>query len=124
MATGPIHAMWIPCVVFAHAFAAFWLVRLFVMLNPGVWGGIKARFRRVRPASSHQDSLPTAAAPRGSAGANRVMVQALSAWRLHAMLGLLIPPFAKRTDPPPPFCRWWQHAGRAAACGCSPAEEE
>lgn len=40
---GSIPAMWIPCVVFAHAFAAFFFMRMVVVMYPKAWADIQHR---------------------------------------------------------------------------------
>jgi hypothetical protein len=40
---GAIPEMWIPCVLFAHAFAAFFFMRMVVVMYPKAWADIQRR---------------------------------------------------------------------------------
>jgi ABC-type multidrug transport system ATPase subunit len=56
--------MWIPCVVFAHAFAGYFLLGMAIVMYPRAWAGIKRRLL-CRGASKDQHVQ----SPRASAGA-------------------------------------------------------
>lgn len=40
---GAIHAMWVPCVVFAHAFAGYFLLTMVIVMYPKAWADVKRR---------------------------------------------------------------------------------
>jgi hypothetical protein len=40
---GVIHSMWVPCVVFAHLFAAYFLARMLAVMYPRAWNSMKRR---------------------------------------------------------------------------------
>lgn len=46
---GAMWAMWVPCVVFAHLFAAYFMVRTFALVYPKAWHNISRRWRRRQP---------------------------------------------------------------------------
>ena len=43
---GSIHAMWIPCVVFAHVFAGWFLARMLLVMYPKAGADLRARLAR------------------------------------------------------------------------------
>lgn len=40
---GVLHQMWIPCVVFAHMFAGYFLLRMLTVMYPKAWADIKRK---------------------------------------------------------------------------------
>ncbi|KAF8067234.1 ctr9 [Scenedesmus sp. PABB004] len=69
---GVIHAMWIPCVVFAHVFAAFFLARMFAVMYPRAWASATRALTGRGRRSSTGHGLPAGkvASPRAGARAS------------------------------------------------------
>lgn len=44
--SGTIYGMWIPCVVFAHVFAAYFLLRVLLMMYPNLWHSMMKHWKR------------------------------------------------------------------------------
>eukprot|EP00878_Enallax_costatus_P000100 GHUV01000134.1.p1 GENE.GHUV01000134.1~~GHUV01000134.1.p1 ORF type:complete len:870 (+),score=236.10 GHUV01000134.1:1054-3663(+) len=60
---GVIHQMWIPCVVFAHAFAGYFLLGMLIVMYPKAWADLKRKlFCRGTSKDQHVHS-PKATAP-------------------------------------------------------------
>jgi hypothetical protein len=82
---GMIVAMWVPCVVFAHVFAAFFLLRTFAILYPKAWADFTRKFRRRKQGKRRDLKRVTV----------NIVYMLFSAERLSGILTL--------TPPPPPL---------------------
>ena len=65
---GVIHQMWIPCVVFAHAFAGYFLLGMLIVMYPKAWADLKRKlFCRGTSKEQHVHSPKGRLASAGSA---------------------------------------------------------
>jgi hypothetical protein len=55
---GTIHAMWIPCVVFAHVFAGYFMLRMLLVMFPKAWAHFKHKICCGSSTSTKQKQPP------------------------------------------------------------------
>lgn len=55
---GTIHAMWIPCVVFAHVFAGYFMLRMLLVMFPKATADFKRKFCCGSSTSTQQKHTP------------------------------------------------------------------
>ncbi|WIA12817.1 hypothetical protein OEZ85_006447 [Tetradesmus obliquus] len=64
---GTIHAMWIPCVVFAHVFAGYFMLRMLLVMFPKATADFKRKFCCGSSTSTQQKHTPKPVSPKAAA---------------------------------------------------------